>query len=1150
MGLSIRVVLIAGALFVLAAYVLAGFFVYKNDAELVASRDWVIHTYKVMMQLREVLSAVKDCETGERGFLITGNPSYLQPYEKGLSRIDQVIDQLEILLADNKPQQGEFKRLKPIIALKLSELKKCIKARQETGFDAARAIVESNVGRATMDDIRESIERMKSTEESHLVSRLNHLSKESDRARAYSVCLIIASYILSGIMLALIGRLLARVERDRVRLTLQYQIARILADPQPLHESMITILETICTWLHWDFAAFWSWDKYTDELRCAYSWHLPTISLPEFQAVSSKTRMPKGVDFLGRAWEKGEPIWIVDARAEKKFQRAEEASKAGLRGALAMPIFLGGQFLGIVELYSRQARRSDRTMIESLITVSSNIAHFIEHKLKAEESLRKEQQLRESERRFRAIFDQTFQFIGILSPQGVLLEGNRSALDFEGVKLTDVIGQYFWDTPWWTHSAESQEKLKRAIEQAARGKFVRFETEHIGKTGRITVDFSIKPVFDDSGRVVMLIPEGRDISERIRAESALAEREARTRAILDTAAEGIITIANPHTGIIESANNAAHKIFGFGPGELIGFKVTDVVPNFLALVEFAATTVETPSGDHSPASPGVEATANRADGSLLPVEIALSFCKVADQEVITGIVRDITERKEVERRVREFYSMISHELRTPLTSIRGSLSLMAGGRTGELPPRAMHLVKVAHSESERLIRLINDILDTRKIEAGKLELMKVSVEVPELVADSLESIRSTADSAKVKLVGNVNTSGRLHCDRDRITQVIANLLSNAIKYSPANGKVVLTAEKTARNYYRFAITDEGPGISAEQKPKLFGIFQQLDLSDSRPKGGTGLGLAISKGIVEQHGGTIGVDSVIGEGSTFWFELPDITAPEPWEKTTTPFSSTHKALLVDDDEKLCQVLAVMLEEQGFTVVRAGSVKEAENCLEADGNPDVIILDIWLPDGNGLELMNKLGQNDKTGKIPIIILSGKEPDHNYYVNPVLVDWIQKPFQEKRLVSALRTAVRQRLSGKARILIVEDHQPTRDLIKQELETIDVECIEAADGITAVLMARTKDPDLIVLDLAMPGLDGFEVVNVLQKEKCQHTPLVVYTARDLTDEDKRNLTLGLTTHLIKSRTSEGELLEAVKSMLNGLVKHPLTTGSPPETQ
>jgi PAS domain S-box-containing protein len=1141
MGSSIRVVLITGALFVLGAYVLAGSVIYKNDAELVDSRHWVIHTYKTMTQLREIQSAVRDCETGQRGYIITGDASYLQPYEEGVNRINELTDELEVLLGDNKLQQDELKRVKPIIASKLAELKESIKTRREKGFDAATAVVKTNLGRATMDHIRSSIERMESTEESLLITRLNRLNRESAKATAYSTCLIGASYILIGVMLALIGRLLASIEQDRRRLKLQYEIARILAEPKSLNDSMTAILKEICDRLDWDLGAYWSSNAERNELSRAFHWHLPNLNTAEFEDASSSLKLARGVGLLGRVWDTGKPIWVPDVTKDASFLRAKAAEQAGLHAALALPIFLSGQLLGVLELFSRSARRTDKNTIASLMAVNSNIAHFIEYRLKKEESDKKEKLLREGERRFRALFDQTFQFISILSPEGIVLESNRSGLSFEGLNPLDVIGHYFWETPWWIDSKDAQEKLKRAVKEAAQGQFVRFEADYAGAKGMINIDFSMKPIFDESGQVVMLIAEGRDISERIRAESALAEREARTRAIVDTAAEGIITIADLTTGVIESANNAAHKMFGFGRGELIGLRVTEIVPKFLTLVEFLAKEQKNSSDDPQSAGHGIEADGQRADGSSLPVEIALSFCKVREQNIITGIVRDITERKEVERRVKEFYSMVSHELRTPLTSIRGSLRLMEGGRTGELPPRAMQLVEIAHTEAERLIRLINDILDVRKIEAGKLELKKSLVEVADLVGPPLETIQGTANASNVKLVSKINAAGKLHCDRDRIVQVITNLLSNAIKFSPDHGQVVLSVEKTPNNYFRFSVTDEGPGIPAKQKHKLFGFFQQLDLSDSRPKGGTGLGLAISKGIIEEHGGVIGVDSVIGKGSSFWFEVPDVAAPQPAEIITRAMPAIHKALLVDDDDKLCQMLSMLLEDQGFRVMRAGSVTEAQVCLEADGNPDVIILDIWLPDGNGLELMDKLGSDDKTDKIPIIILSGKEPEQENYVNPVLVDWIQKPYEEKRLLSALRRAVRRRVSGPARVLIVEDDQPTRELIKQELETLRVECIEAADGITAVHLARTRDPDLIVLDLTMPGLNGFEVVSVLQKERCQKTPLIVYTARDLSEDDKRNLTLGLTTYLVKSRTSEGELIESVKSMLDGLVSKPI---------
>jgi DNA-binding response OmpR family regulator len=462
---------------------------------------------------------------------------------------------------------------------------------------------------------------------------------------------------------------------------------------------------------------------------------------------------------------------------------------------------------------------------------------------------------------------------------------------------------------------------------------------------------------------------------------------------------------------------------------------------------------------------------------------------------------------------------------------------MEGGRAGDLEPRAAQLVKVAHSESERLIRLINDILDIRKIEAGKLKLRTEELEVSAIVDGGIEGIRAMADQSNIRLSAEIQATGKFFGDRDRLSQVLTNLLSNAIKFSPPGSEIVVRVEKTMNSTWRFSVTDTGPGIPTDQKHKLFGLFQQLDLSDSRPQGGTGLGLAICKAIVEEHQGSIGVDSVVGKGSTFWFELPHAAEVVPEVVVTLQLPAIHTALLVDDDENLCKVLTATLEEQGFAGKRAGSIQEAEELLAGEGNPDVIILDIWLPDGNGLDLMQKLSADGRTEKVPIIILSGKEPQLNTYMNPQLIDWIQKPYESNRLVSALRVAVRRRVSGPARVLVVEDDEPTRALIKQELEGIGVETIEAADGVTAVHLARTTDPDLIVLDLTMPGLDGFQVVEVLRNERSQMTPLIVYTARDLNEHDKQKLTLGLSAHLIKSRASEKELLDTVKSMLNGLV-------------
>jgi signal transduction histidine kinase len=237
------------------------------------------------------------------------------------------------------------------------------------------------------------------------------------------------------------------------------------------------------------------------------------------------------------------------------------------------------------------------------------------------------------------------------------------------------------------------------------------------------------------------------------------------------------------------------------------------------------------------------------------------------------VLRDISERKLAEKRVSEFYSMVSHELRTPLTSIRASLGLMQGGVAGDLSEMSRQLVDIGREECDRLIRLINDILDIRKIEAGKMELKLREVQPRELVQIALEGMKSVADEVGIELESPESAKGLVTCDQDRILQVLTNLISNAIKFSSPGKGVAINTEWVDSEWLRFSVIDKGSGIPADHVPKLFQKFQQLDQSDTRSKGGTGLGLAICKAIVDEHHGRIGVHTELGEGSTFYFELP-------------------------------------------------------------------------------------------------------------------------------------------------------------------------------------------------------------------------------------------------------------------------------------
>ncbi len=498
-----------------------------------------------------------------------------------------------------------------------------------------------------------------------------------------------------------------------------------------------------------------------------------------------------------------------------------------------------------------------------LVVVIAVVNKYVNERQRAELSLRN------AERRFRAVFNQTFQFSGLLSPDGIVLEANQSAVDFAGGDVQAVKSKPFWDTSWWSYSKDVQNQLKAAIERAAGGEMIRFESAVEGPDGRSTVDFSVKPVKEDDGKVVFLIAEARDITERVRAEELLAEREARMRAIVDTAPDGIITVNSD--GTLESTNGALERLLGYKTGEILGQDVNTVLPQLLSGDGDSISPLRT--GERRIFGVGREFHGIKKDGEKVPVEVSLSVIKLGNQQILTGIVRDITERKEAEQRVKDFYSTVSHELRTPLTAIRTALGIMEHSFMGELVDQAKPVVLVASKETDRLIRLINDILDIRKIEAGKLDLKLKKLEPKAIVTLALDGLKTLTDEAGVNIEQDLAETRRVLADEDRLQQVLTNLLSNAVKWSPKDGTVKISTREIDQRC-RFEVTDDGPGIPEEEVDKLFGRFQQVTSRDDRSRGGTGLGLAIAKAIVEQHGGDIGVDMRPDQkGSIFWFELP-------------------------------------------------------------------------------------------------------------------------------------------------------------------------------------------------------------------------------------------------------------------------------------
>lgn len=380
---------------------------------------------------------------------------------------------------------------------------------------------------------------------------------------------------------------------------------------------------------------------------------------------------------------------------------------------------------------------------------------------------------------------------------------------------------------------------------------------------------TIQPVLST---IANIIDAHRTARRRDESDHILRESESRMRAILDSAMDAIITI--DVSGKIESINPAAMRLFGYSEREMVGKNVSMIIPGphrdqHQGYIEKFLET-------HKRKLVGIprEFNAVRKDGLIFPIEIALSDIRVNNKRLFTAILHDLSERHRADKMKNEFISTVSHELRTPLTSIIGSLGLVLGGAIPGVPEKANEMISIAKKNADRLVRLINDILDIEKIESGKLDVCLKLQPLTPLVDQGIELTQGFAQKFGVTItrtsplskIANVNVDG------DRLIQVINNLLSNAVKFSPQSSSVDVSVTPSARSV-RVSVADHGPGIPEEFQERIFKKFAQADSSDTRKHPGTGLGLNISKALIESMGGRINYETTLGQGTTFYFDLP-------------------------------------------------------------------------------------------------------------------------------------------------------------------------------------------------------------------------------------------------------------------------------------
>jgi len=509
----------------------------------------------------------------------------------------------------------------------------------------------------------------------------------------------------------------------------------------------------------------------------------------------------------------------------------------------------------------------------------------------------------------------------------------------------------------------------------------------------------------------------------------------------------------------------------------------------------------------------------------------------------------LNERTKLDSIKDEFISTVSHELRTPLTSIRGALGLLNSGVLGKVDEKAANLLRIASTNTDRLVRLINDILDLERMDSGRAPLHVRRCSLHDLVLQSVDTMSSLAEAVNVRLIVVPPPSGEVLAfdgDPDRMQQVLCNLLSNAIKFSPAGASVrILTGIDGGNLVLR--VEDAGRGVPADKLESIFDRFQQVEPSDARQKGGTGLGLAICRSIVSQHAGTIWAErndssgSGAHPGTTFIVRLPRVVAADG--VLPLPLQPVGSILVVDDDAHVRHIVGEHLRRSGYTVLEADSGKQALQMAEAH-TVEAILLDLYMPGMSGWQTIEHLKAKPSTAQIPIVVLSVLSPAARTSDGASLVSttqgWIQKPFNEDLLLAELGRVL-HRGSGPGHILLVEDDH---DLATIVLSGFENNAAAGAIGIQhvstlgdAMLACRTQAPDILILDLTLPDGSGFALVDWLRRQPTLRTlPLVVYSGRDVTAAEMEQLRLGPTQFLAKAHVQPRDVEDLVLAMVRHL--------------
>ncbi|HEY9644168.1 MAG TPA: PAS domain S-box protein, partial [Coleofasciculaceae cyanobacterium] len=713
-------------------------------------------------------------------------------------------------------------------------------------------------------------------------------------------------------------------------------------------------------------------------------------------------------DYLSMLWA-GKPLIAADIFREPQLAPiADRLSQINIRAMLDIPIKLSETTLGLLSLTSEQSRDWSLHEQQTFAEIANFMAFAAQSAVIREQKQRVQKALQVSERKFRTIFNSTFQFMGLMAPDGTLLDINETALSFGVLTPEAVMGQLIWETPWFNFSSSAQNRLREAIQTAASCQLVRYETQIRGQGDVILdVDVSLKPLLDETGNVYQILGEARDISARKQAEKVLKQTHQELTYLINHTP--LATIQWDREFRVQDWSLRAEEMFGWKAEEVMGanfYQWSFVFEEDREVVNQNTAYLL----DGSRSSSIVHNRNYRKDGLMIYCEWYNSALldEAGNLVSILSLIQDVSDRKKAELELKRakdaaetanrakstFLANMSHELRTPLNAILGFSELMV--QDCSLTQEQQEQLGMINRSGEHLLAVINDILEMSKIEAGQVTFNPVKFDLYYLLDTLEEMLHLRAESKGLQLMFDraPHLPRYVKTDENKLRQILINLLGNAIKFTQ-QGRVTLRVDSGWSGggqrgggqsvggesggqamphpspmslTLHFKIEDTGSGIDPDELESLFEPFVQSKSSKIHPEG-TGLGLPISRQFARLLGGDLTVSSVPGQGSTFMFYLPVTLGPAasqhrsyPRAIALAPGQPTYRILLVEDTCSNRQLMVGLLQPLGFELKEAVNGQEAVALWES-WRPHLIWMDIRMPVMDGYEAITQIRQAEQ-------------------------------------------------------------------------------------------------------------------------------------------------------------------------------------------